>query len=404
VTPAHITTGEPVLAWRAWRVYRIETLRLGTQARLCAVGTEGVPKVWEPRARVRAACSQHQGLHEAPDPALECWCGIYGLRTEKAIREQVATWEENWQGGSELLGWAVGQVNLWGRVVEYERGWRAEFAYPYALTVHSDDATLAPELRRRYLVDIEASSALSPKRSRQRRSGRAIGADLRDLHVELERVEAELERIEREIRLLRGDIAAERSEARGNADDPAHKEAHQATHRFVRYPALRDADELARVVGELGAEARLPTARDIAEAMAEGDPALPLHRGTVSEVGFGLYLARMAGKVIQLRRGASGRSLWALPGSPIPKGYADVSNPHAAGDETVYEALCAAIARTVSPRVPIREVVLQLGRDAADRSERGRVAQSLVRLSHAGRVQQPMTSGACSIGGMWELS
>ena len=30
---------------------------------------------------------------------------------------------------------AVGTVALWGRVIEHERGWRAEFAYPDRLTL-----------------------------------------------------------------------------------------------------------------------------------------------------------------------------------------------------------------------------------------------------------------------------
>jgi hypothetical protein len=35
------------------------------------------------------------------------------------------------------LGWAVGEVALWGRVIEHESGFRAQYAYPVALTVTS---------------------------------------------------------------------------------------------------------------------------------------------------------------------------------------------------------------------------------------------------------------------------
>ena len=55
---------------------------------------------------------------------------------------------------------ALGLVSLWGRVVENVDGWRAEFAYPYDLTLVGGDDALARDLRRRYLVDVGLATTL----------------------------------------------------------------------------------------------------------------------------------------------------------------------------------------------------------------------------------------------------
>jgi hypothetical protein len=146
---------EPIIGWRAWRVYPIDTLRAGTQYRLCAVGTRGVPKVWEPGRATVAVCSAFKSRHEAPDPEHEC--GLYGLRSRSRLDALLEEWVEMGQG--QPVAWAVGQVSLWGRVVELELGWRAEFAYPFAITVYTDDETLARELRQVYAVDVEVAAS-----------------------------------------------------------------------------------------------------------------------------------------------------------------------------------------------------------------------------------------------------
>lgn len=58
----------------------------------------------------------------AKSPQLNCTCGVYATRTIEHLR----------QCGYRKFG-IHGEVYLWGRVVEHERGWRGEFAYPKAL-------------------------------------------------------------------------------------------------------------------------------------------------------------------------------------------------------------------------------------------------------------------------------
>lgn len=154
----HTTQNEPIVGWRVWRVLKTETLRDGEQFRLCAVGTRGVPKSWEPRTPVRAVCSSFKSRHEAPHPEHEC--GVYGLRSRTRIEKLLDGWKDN-QG--EPDAWALGRVSLWGRVVEFELGWRAEYGYPYEVTVFSNESAVADEVRRLYAVDVEIAPALVPR-------------------------------------------------------------------------------------------------------------------------------------------------------------------------------------------------------------------------------------------------
>jgi hypothetical protein len=55
-------------------------------------------------------------------PSFGCSCGVYAAKTVEHL----------YQCGYKTLG-VHGDVYLWGTVVEHERGWRAQFAYPKTL-------------------------------------------------------------------------------------------------------------------------------------------------------------------------------------------------------------------------------------------------------------------------------
>jgi hypothetical protein len=76
-------------------------------------------------------------------------CGIYAVR-ERALLDRLVAFVP----GPGRLPFAIGRVSLWGRVVENVDGWRAEYAYPYDLTLVRGDEGTARTLRRRYLVDV----------------------------------------------------------------------------------------------------------------------------------------------------------------------------------------------------------------------------------------------------------
>jgi hypothetical protein len=78
------------------------------------------------------ACGSILGLSRAthnPDelPCFKCTCGVYAARTMEHLN----------QCGYQKFG-VHGEVYLWGKVVEHERGWRAQFAYPKALFLAAD--------------------------------------------------------------------------------------------------------------------------------------------------------------------------------------------------------------------------------------------------------------------------
>jgi hypothetical protein len=78
------------------------------------------------------ACGSISGLskttHTPADlPYFSCTCGVYAAKTIEHLR----------QCGYKKSG-VHGEVYLWGKVVEHERGWRAQFAYPKALFLAAD--------------------------------------------------------------------------------------------------------------------------------------------------------------------------------------------------------------------------------------------------------------------------
>jgi hypothetical protein len=68
--------------------------------------------------------------HAAPDQG--CRCGIYAAPT---AAQAAASVTRPSRPGEDIVDHVVGRVTLWGTVVECERGWRAERAYPASLAV-----------------------------------------------------------------------------------------------------------------------------------------------------------------------------------------------------------------------------------------------------------------------------
>ena len=101
-----------IIGWRWWRVDRGGLYSLWV----------GVGSAWPTGQALWAGTKLH------PDPR-NYWgqCGIYAWRTaEQALRQRMPT-------GYDLF--VLGEVALWGHVIEHERGYRAEYAYPYSFRV-----------------------------------------------------------------------------------------------------------------------------------------------------------------------------------------------------------------------------------------------------------------------------
>jgi hypothetical protein len=117
---------EPLDAWRLWEVEEVGgEQRLRSLYRIC---------FWPVGAPLEARCEAHRfRLRRRPRhsaPAATCTCGIYA-----APLELLRTRPELQDGLPEGRSLVLGTASLWGEVVECERGWRAEFAYPSRLFV-----------------------------------------------------------------------------------------------------------------------------------------------------------------------------------------------------------------------------------------------------------------------------
>jgi hypothetical protein len=121
---------EPILGWRAWSAR--------TELDALILHSPVFPCRWPSGRRLAATCANRARFgvigrvppieaHEAPGE--DCGCGIYAARSpERALR--YAGGLRPVRGTRAVL---VGEVALWGRVIECEHGWRGALAYPRRL-------------------------------------------------------------------------------------------------------------------------------------------------------------------------------------------------------------------------------------------------------------------------------
>lgn len=116
---------------------------------------------WPPFAPFVARCGSVQDFNgEAhvqdgqflSPPVLACECGIYAYKTlaDAEARVSDGVWFSLKPG---TMGRAWGCIKLWGRLIEHEDGYRAEFAYPSALWCES--AELAAKIAALYGIPCE---------------------------------------------------------------------------------------------------------------------------------------------------------------------------------------------------------------------------------------------------------
>lgn len=86
--------------------------------------------IWLPREHRTAAC-ELEG-HLAPNE--ECTCGLYAARTPHLFIDTIREIENSMP--VDASAFVFGRVSLWGKTIEHEHGFRAQYAYPQALYVH----------------------------------------------------------------------------------------------------------------------------------------------------------------------------------------------------------------------------------------------------------------------------
>ena len=122
---------EPLEAWRVWKVIRRDGMySLGSVVQR-TVWPAGEALVAECLAggRLSRLLRRRKARHGAPD--VGCQCGIYAAGLE-IVGSYAA--DAPFSSVSRVLG----QVALWGTVVECARGYRASHAYPARIYVPAD--------------------------------------------------------------------------------------------------------------------------------------------------------------------------------------------------------------------------------------------------------------------------
>jgi hypothetical protein len=125
-----------ITAWRAWRVKRY-----GPKLWLMSTGYS---RIWEPKIRQEARCIR-SGVHIAP--YWNCHCGFWGFKSVEEMLHVLQIHDYHDFG-------VLGTVSLWGRVIETEHGFRAQYAYPKELWL--DEEML--ELGWTYNIPIRAAT------------------------------------------------------------------------------------------------------------------------------------------------------------------------------------------------------------------------------------------------------
>jgi hypothetical protein len=120
----------PIVGWRGWFVVEAEGA-----LRLCSIVYH---TLWPPRQELVASCrgGEHRLVPELPAehtaPEAACRCGIYACESAAAAASFLRS---SRAPARQTLGLVLGRVSLWGKVVECQRGWRGERAYPAGIYV-----------------------------------------------------------------------------------------------------------------------------------------------------------------------------------------------------------------------------------------------------------------------------
>ncbi len=127
---SELVDSAPVAGWRAWVLTETAAgLRLGSVLH---------DDLWTPGESALAVCRRHDDLFAEPlqeheTPGLECGCGFHAARDPVDAFSYLRGRDE-----AATVCRILGEVALWGRVVETEAGWRAAVAYPVRLYVPDD--------------------------------------------------------------------------------------------------------------------------------------------------------------------------------------------------------------------------------------------------------------------------
>ena len=99
------------VGWRGWNLFNPHYLQSGNW-------------IWPVKERLEAKCNHTEHRENETVPVVDCSCGIYAFKRPEQVREQNYNHQQ-----------VLGEVSLWGKVVECRDGWKAQYAYPRRLWV-----------------------------------------------------------------------------------------------------------------------------------------------------------------------------------------------------------------------------------------------------------------------------
>ena len=118
---------EPIVGWRQWNfMYPHFLANLGKDT------------IYVPREKIEARCEQ-EDHSEQQAPHLTCTCGIYAYKEKPRLLGEIRSIYGRPLATRPLapplsgLRLVYGEINLWGKVIEHEDGYRAQFGYPKRL-------------------------------------------------------------------------------------------------------------------------------------------------------------------------------------------------------------------------------------------------------------------------------
>lgn len=142
---------EPLVGWRSWKVSHSGVLSAAASG-----------NVWYPGIPNRAMCNVANngvnwgqfGCHPVWDaPYPNCSCGFYCFKDLQGELMQLLEYDSMTYATSSQ---SLGQVNMWGKIIEHERGHRAQYIYPKALIVGESVGMEAVEIiRKEYRIEVE---------------------------------------------------------------------------------------------------------------------------------------------------------------------------------------------------------------------------------------------------------
>ncbi len=134
---------EPLRAWRVWRI----SILPFNHHRIPLLRSVILNTPWTPRQQVAAEHSFDLGAKCRGLVKSSCSCGVYAFKDPRDAFTYLLSVRDRLLEMS--VDTALGSVSLWGKVVECERGYRAQYAYPHHIylpvTAHHQVADVISE-------------------------------------------------------------------------------------------------------------------------------------------------------------------------------------------------------------------------------------------------------------------